>query len=113
MSPITRSISLALLLLCLFLGVVLAMQWWLQRESARLLQDLSVTKHAQLAQAIEMFQRPTEKWDGDFQQNLGRLLGGKIALLPVTQSKIPATMSTDALTFEQELKGGNVIRFTY
>jgi len=114
MSPLTRSLSLALLLLALFLGLVLAMQWWLQHESAHLLRDLSAGKQVQLAQAIEMLQRPVEKWDVDFQQKLGRLLGGKIALLTAAEARNRVPRTAEVVTVEQELKGTTtVVRFTY
>ena len=114
MSPLSRSLSLALLLLALFLGIVLAMQWWLQHESNRLLQDLTTGKQSQLAQALEMLQRPAEKWDAEFQQNLGRLLGGKVTLLSAAEAKLRPAPSAEFVTVEKELKAdGPVVRFTY
>ncbi len=115
MSPLTRSLSLALLLLALFLSLVLTMQWWLQRESVRLQHDFATAKQAQLAQALEMLQRPVEKWDGEFQRNLGNLLGGKITLLTATEAHVPAQPRTDEVTLEQPLRTGNnaVVRLAY
>lgn len=114
MSPLTRSLSLAILLFALFLGIVLTMQWWLQRESSRLQQELAVTKQAQLAQAMQMLQRPAEKWDADFQGNLGSLLGGRIRLLTATESKITPPPLPEIVALDQELKpGGAVARLTY
>ena len=114
MSPLTRSLSLALVLLALFLSLVLTMQWWLQHESLRLGQELAMAKQAQLAEAVEMLPRPPEKWDADFQLKLGRLLGGKIALLNAAGAQSPPAPNPEVVTVEQALKsGGAVVRLTY
>ena len=115
MSPLTRSLSLALLLLAFFLGLVLAMQWWLQRESAHLEQELSQAKQTQLAQALELLPRTPDKWDADFQNNLGRLLGGKVTLLTAAEAKTLSAPAPEAWTVEQAVAktGGPVARLTY
>ncbi len=116
MSPLTRSLSLALLLVAMFLGIVLALQGWLQHESTRLQQELAITKQAQLAQAWDLFQRPPDKWDGEYQKKLGDLLGGKVSLLTATEAKrqLPAS-APEMITLEQELKSpaGTIVRLAY
>lgn len=112
MSPLTRSLSLALLLLALFLSLVLAMQWWLQHESSRLQHEFFTAKQIQLAQALEMLQRPPEKWDSEFQRNLGNLLGGKISLLTAAEAKTPSKTNPETVTLEQPLKTGAIVRLT-
>lgn len=115
MSPLTRSLSLALLLLALFLSLALAMQWWLRHESARRQQEFTTAKQTQLAQALELLQRPPEKWDLEFQRNLGNLLGGKISLLTASEAQISARPNPEIVTLEQPLKMGTgaIVRLTY
>lgn len=115
MSPLTRSLSLALLLLTLFLSLVLAMQWWLQRESIRLQRDFTTTKQTQLAQALELLPRPPEKWDAEFQRSLGNLLGGKVSLSTAADPKIATKANPDLVILEQPLKTANgaIVRLAY
>ena len=87
MSPLTRSLSLALLLVSLFLSIVLTMQGWLHHESVRVQQELMVSKQTQLTQALDLLQRPPEKWDSEFQRKLGNLLGGRVILLTAMEAK--------------------------
>lgn len=116
MSPLTRSLSLALLLVVLFLSVVLTMQGWLRRESARVQQELAVVKQNQLVQALDLLQRPPDKWDAEFQRKLGHLLGGRVILLTAADAKktAPAT-TTEVVTLDQELKSANgvIVRLSY
>ena len=115
MSPLTRSLSLTLLLVALFFGTVLSMQWWLQHESSRLLQELSVTKQTQFAEALDMFQRPPDKWNAESLRKLGNLLGGKVALLTATEAKIRPANGQEILTLDQDLKSSNgtIMRLAY
>ena len=105
MNPITRSIILALLLLLLFLGATVTLQWWLARET-RQLQTLAIEEQrTRLIQAAGLSRVRPEQWDGAFQRELGTLLGGSVQLLkPDTAPALWAKDST-GLTFVQELPG--------
>ncbi|MBI2518342.1 MAG: sensor histidine kinase [Opitutae bacterium] len=96
MSPLSRALSLALLLLAVFLCVALGLQWWLQRETDRLQSDSLTAKRAQLAEAVAMMARPPEKWDEDFKRQLGILLGGRITLTGVPTVTIPGQLAVEA-----------------
>ena len=115
MSPLTRSLSLAALLVALFLSVVLTMQWWLKQESFRLQQELATAKQTQLVQALDLLQRPLEKWDGEFQRKLGNLLAGKISLLATAEAKHQPRPGPELMILDQELKSApnTTVRLVY
>lgn len=76
----TRSISLAMLLLLLFLAAALSLQWWLVRET-RQLQRLAVDEQrGRLERVIAVSGLPPERWDAYFQQELGAMVGGTVEL---------------------------------
>ena len=76
----TRSIGLAILLLLLFLGLALTLQWWLVRET-RLLQNLAIEEQrGRLDRIFAVTALPPEKWDATFQRELGAMLGGSVQL---------------------------------
>ncbi len=105
MNLTSRSMGLALLLLLLFLGTTLSLQWWLARET-RQLQSLAVEEQrARLARAVVVGGLPPDKWDSAFQRELGVTLGGTLQLLkPDAQ---PGPLPHDALTlsFVEDLPG--------
>ena len=76
----TRSLGLALLLLLLFLGATVTLQWWLRRET-RQLQGMAVEEaRERLGRAVAVSGRPPDKWDAAFQHELGAMLGGTVEL---------------------------------
>lgn len=76
----TRSIGLAVLLLLLFLGAALTLQWWVVRET-RQLQNLAIEEQrARLDRIIAVSGLPPEKWDASFQRELGAMVGGSVQL---------------------------------
>lgn len=76
----TRSISLAMLLLLLFLAAALSLQWWLVRET-RQLQRLAVDEQrGRLERVIAVSGLPPERWDAYFQKELGAMVGGTVEL---------------------------------
>ena len=105
MNLTSRSLGLALLLLLLFLGATLTLQWWLARET-RQLQSVAVEEQrTRLTQAMTVSGLRPEQWNAAFQSELGAIMGGTVQLLkPEAQ---PGPVSHDALTlsFVQELPG--------
>ncbi|MFZ5494997.1 MAG: sensor histidine kinase [Verrucomicrobiota bacterium] len=76
----TRSISLAMVLLLLFLVAALTLQWWLVRET-RQLQRLAVDEQrGRLERIIAVSGLPPERWDAYFQKELGAMVGGTVEL---------------------------------
>ncbi len=105
MNLTSRSLGLALLLLLLFLGATLSLQWWLARET-RQLKNLAVEEQrARLARAVAVGGLPPDKWDAAFQRELGAMLGGTLQLLKPNAQ--PGRLPNDALTlsFVEELPG--------
>ncbi len=99
----TRSLGLALLLLLLFLGATVTLQWWLRRET-RQLQGAAVEEtRERLARALVVSGRPAGKWDAAFQRELGAMLGGTVELFR-TEAPPPPLASTP-LSFTQEVAG--------
>jgi signal transduction histidine kinase len=101
----TRSLGLALLLLLLFLGATVTLQWWLRRET-RQLQGMAVEEaRERLGRAVAVSGRPPDKWDAAFQHELGAMLGGTVELFraDTPPAVLPAAGAT--LSFTQELAG--------
>lgn len=95
-SPFFRMLTLSALLVGMFLCVVLALEWWFQREARRQLDDTREAKQTQLAQALALLPRTPATWDATFQKQLGTMLGGQVALTQtsaVSQEKMPAGKS--------------------
>lgn len=101
----TRSLGLALLLLLLFLGTAVALQWWLRRETGQL-QGLVVEEaRERLTRAMALSGRSPAHWDADFRRELGALLGGTVEYFPGDVPPAPASPGT-RLTFTQTAAGG-------
>ncbi len=80
MNLTSRSLGLALLLLLVFLGATVTLQWWLRRET-RQLQAVAVEEtRERLARALAVSGRLPETWDASFQRELGAMLGGTVEL---------------------------------
>lgn len=76
----TRAIGLAVLLLLLFLGAALTLQWWLARET-RQLRGLAIEEQrAKVGKIIALGGLPPERWDDSFQRELGAMVGGTVQL---------------------------------
>ena len=105
MNVSTRSLGLALLLLLLFLGATVTLQWWLHRET-RQLQDIAVEElRERLGRTIAVSGRTPDKWDQTFLRELGTMLGGTVELYRA--EKPPASMPAggSALNFTQDIAG--------
>ncbi|MBI2812710.1 MAG: hypothetical protein HYX71_00300 [Opitutae bacterium] len=77
----TRSLGLALLLLLLFLGAAVTLQWWLHRET-RQLQAVAVEEmRTRLVQAVAASSRPPAQWDAAQLREFSAWLGGTLELL--------------------------------
>jgi len=99
----TRSFGLAILLLLLFLGAALTLQWWLVRET-RQLQNLAVEEQrARLVRIIAVSGLPPAKWDATFQGELGAMVGGKVLLQKIAPSSPVPAADPSTLTFTELL----------
>jgi signal transduction histidine kinase len=104
MNLTTRSLGLALLLLLVFLGATVTLQWWLRRETGQL-QGVAVEEtRERLARAVAVSGRPPEKWDAAFQRELGAMLGGSVELFQAATP--PAALpASSRLAFIQDVAG--------
>ena len=99
----TRSIGLALLLLLLFLGAALALQWWLVRET-RQLQNLAIEEQrARLERIIVVSGLPPAKWDAAFQHELGAMLGGNVQLYQAGTTPAFQAVGPNSLGFTERI----------
>jgi signal transduction histidine kinase len=105
MNSLSRSFSLALLMLAIFLGIALTMQWWLRRESMRLQRDAVATKLVQLNQLLSLAPRDPEKWDQAFEEKLGQALGGRVSLADSTRSESGTAGKSVGIFVETPLPG--------
>ena len=99
----TRSVGLALLLLLLFLGTTVTLQWWLAHETHQLRAIAIEEQRAHLLQAITVSGRSPENWDAIFQRELGAMLGGTVELLKPNASPSPMPRDFRGLAFTQDL----------
>ena len=110
----TRSLGLALLLLLLFLGAAVTLQWWLHRET-RQLQTVAVEElRARLTQAVAVSTRPPALWDEAYLREFGALLGGTVELFRTTPPPADSPAGP-LLSFTQTLAGtpGWQVRVTF
>ena len=103
MNLTTRSLGLALLLLLLFLGATLTLQWWLARETRQLQSQAIEDQRTRLVSALLMSGRPPEKWDEAFQARLGELLGGSVQLFKGEAAPGAAAREPAAISFAEDL----------
>jgi signal transduction histidine kinase len=104
MNLTARSLGLVLLLLLLFLGATVTLQWWLRREAGKLQVQAVEEAQQQLARAIALSGRPPAQWDAAFQRELGVLLGGTVILEQAETPPAPA-VTGKAITFVQDVAG--------
>ncbi len=104
MNLTTRSLGFAILLLLLFLGAAVSLQWWLLRET-RQLQTVAVEEmRERLNRVLAASGRQPGQWDESFQHELGAMVGGKVELLR-TASPPRAANPSSALAFTQAVPG--------
>ncbi len=105
MNLTSRSLGLALLLLLLFLGATLTLQWWLRRET-RQLQGVAIQElRERLGRTAAASGRTPEQWDDNFLRELGTMLGGTVQLYH-RGSPPPATAASGTgLSFTADLAG--------
>jgi signal transduction histidine kinase len=99
----TRSLGLALLLLLLFLGAALTLQWWLARETSHLQSAEVVETRSRLVHAVTASGRTPAQWDAGFQAELGVMLGGSVEFFQGNLPPNPPPHAGTALTFLQDL----------
>jgi len=104
MNLTTRSLSLALLLLLLFLGAAVSLQWWLRRETRQLQAVAVQDARERLAAVMAVSGRTAGKWDEAFQRELGAMLGGTVTLYRADNPPTADPVDT-SLTFTQEVPG--------
>lgn len=104
MNLTTRSLSLALLLLLLFLGAAVSLQWWLRRETRQLQAVAVQDARERLAAVMAVSGRTAGKWDEAFQRELGAMLGGTVTLYRADNPPTADPADT-SLTFTQEVPG--------
>lgn len=80
----TRSLGLALLLLLLFLGAAVTLQWWLHRETRKLQTVAVEDMRVRLTQAVAVSSRPPAQWDAATLREFGAWLGGTVELYRTT-----------------------------
>lgn len=78
MTSLTRLFGLIVVLLAAFLAVAAGLQWWVQRETARLRREAAEAIWTQLAEGMALAPRAPERWDDAHRAALGRLVGGSI-----------------------------------
>ncbi|HEX2862451.1 MAG TPA: ATP-binding protein [Lacunisphaera sp.] len=100
----TRSLGLAVLLLLLFLGASLSLQWWLTRETRQLQTLVIAEARAKIGRIIALGGLPPEKWDDYFQRELGAMIGGKVQLLRAGGPPAPPPAS-GRLQFTEQVAG--------
>jgi len=95
----TRSIGLAVLLLLLFLGAALTLQWWLVRETRQLQSSAIEEQRARLGRILAVSGLPPEKWDAIFQRELGAMVGGTVQLYKNGAAPSVLTAGAGSLAF--------------
>jgi signal transduction histidine kinase len=105
MNLTTRSIILALLLLLLFLGTTLTLQWWLAHETRKLQTMAIEEQRVRLTEVLTLSGRRPEQWDEAFQRELSTLVGGTVRLLKPGTPLVPPAKESLGLAFVQELPG--------
>jgi signal transduction histidine kinase len=99
----TRSLGLSLLLLLLFLGATVTLQWWLARETHQLQAAAIEEQRAHLLHAISIGGKSPETWDATFQHELGAALGGTVELVKPNATLAPAPRDFRGLSLIQDL----------
>lgn len=104
MNLTSRSLGLALLLLLLFLGATVTLQWWLHRET-RQLQAVAVEElRERLNRVLAVSGRQPGQWDGAFQRELGAMVGGTVEFFRTSEP--PRSVNpASALGFIQPVPG--------
>lgn len=103
MNPNTRSISLAILLLLLFLGAVVTLQWWLVRETRQLQNSAIEEQRTRLGRILAVSGLPPEKWDAYFQRELGAMVGGTVQLYRADAPLPALPVGANSLTFSDKI----------
>ncbi|MEO6996054.1 MAG: ATP-binding protein [Lacunisphaera sp.] len=103
MNRSTRALGLSLLLLLLFLGATVTLQWWLNRETHQLQTSAIAEQRAHLLQAIAISGKSPQNWDATFQQAVGAMLGGTLELVKPGDAPLPAPRDFHGLSLIQDL----------
>lgn len=100
-----RSLGLALLLLLLFLGATMTLQWWLRRETRQLQVAAVEDLRERLGRTVASSSRPPDQWDAVFLRELGAMLGGTVELYRTDKPPAPLPAAGAALSFTQDIAG--------
>lgn len=105
MTSLSRSVLLALLLLVGFLAAAFTVQWWLQRETARVRADSIAARHAQLDATLAVAARPPSEWDEAYRRELGRVVGGFVTLRRDREAGAVPALMEQSLRLSRPLPG--------
>ncbi len=106
MNLTTRSLGFAILLLLLFLGVTMALQWWLQRETQHLQVVAVEEMRGRFNRILGATARPPGEWNDAYQQEVGAMLGGKVEFFQ-DSAPVRAAVTASGLSFVQEIAGAD------
>ena len=98
----TRSLGLALLLLLLFLGATLTVQWWLSREIRQLQASTISEQRGRLMEAIAASGWTPADAPGKLPLELGAMFGGSVEFLAPGVEPPPSRKERAMLSFLQE-----------
>lgn len=99
----TRSMGLALLLLVLFLGATVAVEWWVGHETKQLQAVAIESQRTRLLHTLEMAGRPPDKWDAAFQREVGAILGGTVELTKTDAAQAGSSRGFRGLSFTENI----------
>jgi signal transduction histidine kinase len=105
MNLTSRSLGLALLLLLVFLGATVTLQWWLRRETGRLQAAALEDTRERFMRAVAVSGRPPEQWDASFRRELGAMLGGAVEVLAPGEPVAAGARGDKMLRFVQDIPG--------
>jgi hypothetical protein len=80
MPTFARQLSLALVVLLLWIVAALAAQFWLRNETTRMLKEAVAVKTGQFDRSIELLPPHENRWDPASLHELGLILGVEIEL---------------------------------
>lgn len=105
MNLTSRSLGFALLLLLVFLGATVTLQWWLRRETSQLRTVAIEETRNRLLRTAAVTKRPPAQWDESFRRELGAMLGGTVEVFPGQAPSGAVAGTVSPLVFTQELPG--------
>lgn len=114
MSPLVRALLLSVTVLLLIAAAAVTMQVWLQRQAVVIRQENTRALSELVSHTMAITHRSPETWDASYLEQLGRVIGGTVALERVDTAHDIPFIETGEISFVQELDGhpGWVVRAT-